>query len=291
MFAQGFERTRWEVKRSRTINGRDGAGNPTTRQETYTETFVGLNTFFKVKVPLWANASAMMLEPGGYEFPFAFVLPPGLPGVFDDFGHSHQATIRYKIKAEVHRAGFFKSDIKHTQRLIINEGLMTDVAPVSKEGRAKVTQCCCIDKGSAWMRATFNKNAYVPGEQAQVVCEVDNQSSIKMRHITTKLKRRITIRDNRGMANTWIETVAQAKHEGVEPFTTCTGEDARMAPVVLANARGPVEPQTHGRLVTCDYWVECQLDVPMGTDVTVDLPTTICTLILARAELASARSS
>jgi len=36
-----------------------------------------------------------------------------------------------------------------------------------------------------------------------------------------------------------------------------------------------VQPQTHGRLVTADYWVEVELGVPMGSDVRVDLPTTI----------------
>jgi len=271
---KGMERTRWEVQRSRSVQGRGPDGQPTTRTETYTETFHGLHTFFKAKVPVYPVPG--MIAPGSYEFPFAFRLPPGLPGVYHEDTRTHSAHVFYKLKAEVHVPGLFKSNIKHTQRLVVHEGLFSEVRPVSREAQSKVTQCCCIDKGTASLRATFDKNAYVPGETARVVCEVDNQSSLRLRHVRSKLKRRLTLHDNAGRRHQMVDTLAQGSYDGVDPFTSCMGEAARFVPLLLANnTREPVQPQTHGRLVTCDYWVEVELDVPMGSDINVVLETTI----------------
>lgn len=196
--------------------------------------------------------------------------------MFHEDARGHSAHVFYKLKAEVHVPGLFKSNIKHTQRLVVHEGLFSEVRPIAREAQSRVTQCCCIDKGTAQLRATFDKNAYVPGETARVVCEVDNQSSLRLRHIRSKLKRRLTLHDNSGRRHQMVDTLAQGTYEGVDPFTACTGDEARFVPLLLANnTREPVQPQTHGRLVTCDYWVEVELDVPMGSDINVVLETTI----------------
>lgn len=65
--------------------------------------------------------------------------------------------------------------------------------------------------------------------------------------------------------------------QGLPKFTSAMGDAARYVPLILQNRSSePVQPQTHGRLVECVYWVEAELDVPWGGDVRVDLPTTIC---------------
>lgn len=104
------------------------------------------------------------------------------------------------------------SNIKHTQRLVINERLDTAVAPISREARTNVTQCCCFNKGTAWMRATFDKNAYVPGEEARVVVEANNESSVDISAIRSKLKRRLTLHDNSGRQHVMVDTVAQGTY-------------------------------------------------------------------------------
>lgn len=39
---------------------------------------------------------------------------------------------------------------------------------------AHVTSCCCIDQGTTCIECFFERNAYTPGEDANMYCKVDN---------------------------------------------------------------------------------------------------------------------
>lgn len=40
---------------------------------------------------------------------------------------------------------------------------------------AHVKSCCCIDKGTCKIQCFFEKNGYMPGEQAKIYCILDNK--------------------------------------------------------------------------------------------------------------------
>ena len=39
---------------------------------------------------------------------------------------------------------------------------------------AHVTSCCCIDQGTTRIQCYFEKNGYMPGEDARIYCKLDN---------------------------------------------------------------------------------------------------------------------
>jgi hypothetical protein len=91
--------------------------------------------------------------PGQYSFPFSFTLPVGLPGTFSEAGERwntrYEAETSYFITGDIHCAD--GSEIRHQQRLIVYEKLMTDIQSVSLEKTANIYVCCCINRGSVHM--------------------------------------------------------------------------------------------------------------------------------------------
>ena len=70
--------------------------------------------------------------------------------------------------------------------------------PQVREVTSSVRFFCCFNKGDVWMRASFDKNAYVPGETTQIILEVDNRSTQELRRLMVRLMREITTSDNSG---------------------------------------------------------------------------------------------
>lgn len=58
---------------------------------------------------------------------------------------------------------------------------------------AHVKSCCCINKGVSKIRCYFEKNAYMPGEEAKIYCVLDNTESLAdITRVTVKLVNQIT---------------------------------------------------------------------------------------------------
>jgi hypothetical protein len=59
--------------------------------------------------------------------------------------------------------------------------------------QAHVKSCCCIDKGICRIQCFFEKNAYMPGEQAKIYCVLNNKESMAdITRVTVKLINQIT---------------------------------------------------------------------------------------------------
>jgi hypothetical protein len=263
----GREKTHWVEVSTRSVP--DGQGGTTT--ETVRDSRNGRNEFFKMRVPLFTGA----ILPGQFELPFAFVLPMGLPGSFVKPSHNNGfrenicASVSYKLQGYVDVAG--GRDFKQTSYLVLYERLVSDVLAISKFGTSSITQCCCLNKGDASLTVRLDKNAYVPGETVQVVCEVDNRSSIELRKISVRLYQNLRLQDSWGTSFSDLKVVARQDYPGIPANTSYMGAQARYVPLPL----GVIEPETHGRLVHCTYYCEVDLDVPMGGDVRLRIPVTI----------------
>lgn len=64
---------------------------------------------------------------------------------------------------------------------------------------AHVKSCCCIDKGVCKIQCFFEKNGYMPGEDAKIYCVLDNRGSMAdITRVTVKLINNIqyTSKDN-----------------------------------------------------------------------------------------------
>lgn len=303
LIVKGVERCKWVERRTRQIpDGRDENGNQRYRTEEYFVEHTGRNRFFDARIPVYSYQNYCM--PGQYSFPFQFQLPAGLPGTFAEsgrrWGTTYEAETSYFITGDVHCAD--GSEIRHQQRLIVYEKLMTDIQAVALEKTANIYVCCCINRGSVHMESTFDKNAYVSGETAQVVCKVQNNSTSDITAIKTKLRRRIVLRSDSGTTFSKVETLNQGTYGGVakaeevqengdsallanehsggaeKPQTALVGTESgdRHVPVNLScRDFAALQPTTNGQLITCNYWVEVDACVTCSAGISLELPVTI----------------
>jgi hypothetical protein len=316
LLVKGVERCKWVERRTRRVpDGRDENGNERFRNEEYFVDHVGRKRFFDVRIPVYPFQNYCL--PGQYSFPFSFQLPAGLPGTFNESGErwntTYEAETSYFITGDIHCAD--NSEIRHQQRLIVYEKLMTDVQAVALDKTANIYVCCCLNRGSVHMASTFDKNAYVSGETAQVVCKVENNSTSEITAIKTKLRRRIVLRSDAGATFAQVETLNQGTYAGVaaaqdvevsenqqsllandqQPVGQYTVEKAssdnntqpnkvrvgvesgdRYVPVNLScNDFAYIQPTTNGTMISCNYWVEVDACVTCSGGISLELPVTI----------------
>jgi len=240
----------------------------------------GKREFFKIKYQVHAFPNNHC-EGGDMAIPFAVALPPDLPESFEIHRHDgtereFKARVRYKFKVELDREGMLKSDIKKTQLLVVHAARPAQMHPVHQEGTRNVTFCCCIKKGTATLRATLDKSVYNPGDEARVMCEVENMSSVDIPHLRTVLKRRLKLNARHNHHHLSVTTIARADYDGIPAMTAQTGEEARYIPLRLASEGSEaLQPETKGKLVQCEYFLDVQLDVPFSPDIHLHLPVNI----------------
>lgn len=231
---------------------------------------------FRIPLHLW-NA---ILMPGQYVFPFSFVLPGSLPGSFHEEDVSrgwgdYMGQIFYRIEAECDHGGFLGRDVKHSQNLVVHEQLLTAIQPTIVNKNQSVKVCCCIDKGRVEMQASFDKNCYQPGETAFMMVAVNNGSDVDVRSMHCKLKRRIELRAY-GYQFTKTEVLQDLPHAGVPAHTVKTGDSSVRMELPLTDSQwGMIQPGARGQLVTCEYWLEVECDIPWAPDVVIHLPVKI----------------
>ena len=214
------------------------------------------------------------------QFPFSFQLPAGLPGTFCESRGNWSASILYSVKALVHVKGFMKSNIKYRQELTLHARPMSQIAPMVRESSDSITKFCCINKGTAFMRISFDKNAYFAyGDTAQIICELDaSNCKVDMKEIKVSLIRTLDIRDNMGAHHRVKDTICANEYPGISAGEMAMGDSARYVPLPLIAERGhrAIQPETHGHLISNEYIVEVRAKVGMGSGIKIRVPIAIC---------------
>ena len=234
----------------------------------------GRNEFFAVKVEVYNFGGQVM--PGQYQFPFSFVLPHGLPGIFEatstERSHAH---IKYKVHTECDVKGFFKRDICHHQQLVVQQRLLSAITGIQTTAEENVTCCCCVNKGSASLSARADKNSYVAGEIAQIICNIANKSEEGFSRVSVELKRRLTLRSNGGARHYSTDVVARQDYAGVQANEVRDGANPLMLALPL-NGR-EIYPSVESRLIHCEYIIDVifRADGTFVSNLHVKVPVTI----------------
>lgn len=261
---EGFERAEFRTKRME--------GDADNRREII-DVHREHRHFFHQRFPIAPMNGTLM--PGQHTFPFEFRIPAGLPGCYhqvgEKFGQPWQASVFYRLEAEVDAMGFFSWDIKHSQPLIVQQALLSSIQAAKASKTANAMLCCCINKGQISMDCTFDKNAYVPGEQATIVASVDNQSEVDVGVMRVKLMRKVVLRA-RGQSQMDVDVIWEQSYPGVPKGSTLLGGEARRVPLMIP---GNVQPATKGQIVFCEYWIDVECDIAWAPDIEIHLPVTI----------------
>jgi hypothetical protein len=272
---KGQEKCSWDHTTTRTRSVSDGNGGTRTETYTHTERVFGRNVFYKMRIPVYHFAGGEV-PAGQWSFPFSFPLPTGLPQSFREVGRNRaraEAKVEYKVIAELHVQGFLKSNVRHKTYLVVNEPPPpATYAPVA-EIETPATVCCCFNKGPVWLRARLDRDAYMPGDESQIVVEVDNRSKANVKAISSRLRRRLTLRSLGGRVFVDESTIAHHEFPGVPKRSSAMGDAARFVPLRLVRDDGQMlSPQTYGQIVTCEYWIEVRCRISWGSAAAVDVP-------------------
>ena len=208
------------------------------------------------------------MNPGIYVYPFRFQLDDNIPGSFVCSQTDFNGVIVYKLKAEVMRPGMFQTNIKNTQIVQVNTHLKHQISKVQMSKDANVTRLCCIDMGEVSLSAILDKNAYSPGETANLIISIDNTASdVTLKHVSFKLSNQVTMR-----ANLYVKSFKESACKNQAPSIP-KGDTAHIS---FALSIPPnLNPTTQGVLISSYYEMEIVLSVPCSKDVVIALPVTL----------------
>jgi len=210
---------------------------------------------------------------GQFSYPFQYRLPDRLPGVFEkkkQHGLKISAKIRYKIKAIVDVS--FGTDLKTKQHLVVHEKLDMMIQPKHHDKTIEVRTCCCVPRGPVRCECWMDKNAYVSGENAQLHVKVDNNSAVEVTHFNSKLIREITISDGHGHTRTLRDIITMRKYDGTPAHTN---KSADIPLPLIGKKAKPIKPTTASRLVSCNYNMMVEMDIPWAPDLEIYSPVII----------------
>lgn len=208
------------------------------------------------------------LYPGMYVYPFKFKLDENLPGSFSMTKGDAFGQIIYKLKAEVMRPGMFQANVKHTQIVPLSTRLSRPIQTIQTSREANVTKLCCIDMGTVSFSAILDKNAYSPGDVANLVLSIDNTASdVTLKHVSFKLANHVSMR-----ANNYSQSFRDSACKNQAPSIP-KGDTAHIQ--FNLNLPYHLTPTTVGTLINSYYEFEVVLSVPCSKDVIMRLPVTI----------------
>ena len=86
----------------------------------------------------------------------------------------------------------------------------------------------------------------------QVVLDIDNQSTMQMRRLTTKLVQLVTLHSGCGNTEHFRKEIARQSYPGVPPRTRLVDGTARRVPLMLQHSLSIVPPSPERRRHQCD---------------------------------------
>lgn len=121
----------------------------------------------KTKLDLYTWESGY-INPGGYSFPFSFMLNPEWPGTFSFKQRDKKARIKYEVKCTCSFPSDKKREFCYRSELIVRERLQEKIKNQIKETTAEVTSCCCCSNGICKIKVFFEKDALCLGEKVRM---------------------------------------------------------------------------------------------------------------------------
>jgi len=245
----GEERTRIKYRETK------GSGD---KKKTVTKYANQKNTFLCWRWNL-AEFEEGTCPAGQREYPFTFTFPNQiLPSSCFVARNGSRCQISYVLEARLYKQGWFKFDTI-ARRAISFAGstpALKPVEPVMVNEFAQVRYCCCINKGSMSLGAAVNKDAFMVGQDLEVLYEAANLSTVDATGILVSLTQRLFFKA-KGQSKKFMDLQQQL----LPPDKLNTGEK-RIAleedPFNL-QVKGSFLPSYKGGLVTIDHTIRVTL--------------------------------
>lgn len=274
---KGTEHAKWIDKEARYRQRPDGT------QETYYVDVVREQGIDIIKQDLdvydWQRGA--IIPKGQYTFPFRFAVPKGLPGSFFFRGGTTVAEIRYSVEGYLKPERDNVPKLKHKLEVTVRESPNLNIQTKEISINKKLTTWCCFDQGTVSMRTAFEKNAYAPGEEARIICEVDNSKcQLAIPDVSFSLNQNIALNAG-GHNRSFGFNIRSISLGRIEPGGNFVGQNRKEASIMLPpgqegrakdfNENTPeysldpkqfITPSCNGRLVKSSFslGVGCSID-------------------------------
>ena len=252
---QGRERCRWEE--TRTEKEADGT------EKTVTDVYMGDYLMVMQKLPIFAFTEGI-LRVGDYSFPFTFLLPTNVPSSFELVLGSIEASIQYSLTAVID--GLSDDITPSTATFNISKVMNESIHSVVASRTAPLsTWCGCVKKGEVHFKVYFHKDAYVPGETAECIVEVNNTNSqLNVTGVRGCLFRTVRLYDGKGSSKLVNQLISQTTTRQLVPSgQTLLGEQSIRMSLVLSDTDNQLTNTTsaNGKLVQCTFHVTVFVNV------------------------------
>ena len=141
------------------------------------------------------------------------------------------------------------------------------MSPQKAAKTGNVLLCCCIPRGTVTLNTACDKVAYQAGETMNVTANIQNDSTVAVRAMVSKLQRIIVLRDGSGHSHRIVDTMCTARFEGVPAKSAAV----RDMPLLLMSATGFL-PSINSPHLSISYTFSCVCDVPWAWDIVTDTP-------------------
>ncbi len=144
-----------------------------------TVSFSETEVFANATVMVWEKSQAPggVLQPGRYNFPFRFVLPPRLPPSFE----GGVGYIRYQVQVRIGTGAF---DHVLTHQFAVSEAVDAANSPTLQHPLQAVTKkticCLCCASGPITTRAQVERSGFCVGDSIPVTVEIENGSGRRL---------------------------------------------------------------------------------------------------------------
>ena len=205
------------------------------------------------------NSYGNAVKPGNYSLPFSITSPPHIPGTFVPKSRKYEARIAYFVKAEIFEQQ--KSSIgKHKVPILIKQCINANRYSLINNDTVSLSSCQCFSRGQGTLTAHLNKNAYLPGETANIWVEVDNsRSRSTMKLITIRLFQVLRLISNQNVSFLHKKLMYCSRHKvRIGGGDTLLGGNALSVdiPIEFKNINLAINGTTDGKLVQCKFEVE-----------------------------------
>lgn len=232
---------------------------------TFTQTDLKLDG--KVKVlnyqSILYNSFGSIVKPGNYSLPFTIRTPQHIPGTFFLKSRKYDAKVVYHVSAlivEQLRTQANNQIGKHKVPILIKQCINSERYSLLNDNTILLRGCSCFARGESTIRAHLNKNAYLPGEIANIWVEVDNsRSRLTLKSITIRLFQVTWLFSNNNMTSTFKKRIFSNKTNVHLPRgDKLLSENALSVDIPLNFKKTSLDlcGTTEGKIVKCRFEIE-----------------------------------
>ncbi|TMW63922.1 hypothetical protein Poli38472_014627 [Pythium oligandrum] len=221
--------------------------------------------------------------PGDYVFPFALVLPAGLPSSLA-YRNSYVSGMRdvdgsvsYRVKTWLPVHGMFKADLLTERSIAILSRPPVQPQLVQANFTRKVDFLGLFNKGQCAVTSTLISDVLTVGQVAEIQCHIHNSSKKRLQYIRACILQDVDLLPG----DSWsgggdVRRINIKEYPGLDPgqasLTVC---QVSITPNGRFTGAAYLEPSFQGKFLSIKYYLQVKCKYALSPSATIKIPITI----------------